>query len=93
MAAALGAIEMTMNGLQHLVCRAAIDTDFLRLIARSPADALRGFDVADDEASMIEALRPQSLEELARGVEAWRRGDFAVGRSTVSGTALVALVG
>ena len=66
---------MSMNGLQHLVCRAAIEADFLHLLARSPADALRGFEVSADEAAMIEVARPRSLEDLARAVEAWRRGD------------------
>ena len=82
---------MSMNGLQHLVCRAAIDADFLRLLARSPVDALYGFELADDEASVVEALRPQSLEELARGVEAWRRGDLIIAQPSARESAKVAL--
>ena len=66
---------MSMNGLQHLVCRGAIDREFLGLLVRSPEDAVRGFDLTDGEAAMVLALRPRSVEELARGVEAWRRGD------------------
>ena len=66
---------MSTYGLQHVVCRGAIDPDFLRQLARSPMDALRGFDLAEDESAMVAALRPQTLDELAQGVEAWRRGD------------------
>lgn len=66
-----------MRGLQQVVCRGAIDSDFLRWLARAPLEALRGFDLAPDESAMLVALQPQSLEELAGGVEAWRRGDPA----------------
>ena len=66
---------MSTYGLQHVVCRGAIDPEFLRQLALSPMDALRGFDLAEDESAMVAALRPQTLDELARGVEAWRRGD------------------
>jgi hypothetical protein len=80
-----------MNGLQHVVCRAAIDSDFLKLLAHSPIDALYGFDVAEDEASLIVNLRPQSLKELALGVEAWRRGDVGIFQPTVRAPAMMAL--
>ena len=66
---------MSAQTLQHIVCRGAIDAEFLHLLARAPAEALAGFDLADDESAMIVGLRPQSLEDLAQGVEAWRRGD------------------
>ena len=67
-------IEM-MRGLQQVVCRGAIDADFLRWLVRAPAEALRGFDLAPDESAMLIALQPRSLDDLAGGVEAWRRGD------------------
>lgn len=70
-----------MRGLQQLVCRSAIDSDFLRWLSRSPADAMRGFDLAEDEAELVLSLRPQSLDELATGVEAWRRGEALPARS------------
>jgi len=79
---------MSMNGLQHLVCRAAIEADFLHLLARSPADALLGFEISADEAAMIEAARPRSLDDLARAVEAWRRGDLIFARPRVSDAAV-----
>jgi hypothetical protein len=82
---------MSMNGLQHVVCRAVIDPDFLDMLARSPVDALYGFDIDRDEASMIEAIRPQSLQELARGVEAWRRGDVGRTQPSVYGSGMLAL--
>lgn len=64
-----------MRGLQQLVCKSAIDANFLRWLARSPADAMRDFDLGAEEAALVLALRPQSLDELASGVEAWRRGE------------------
>jgi hypothetical protein len=82
---------MSMNGLQHVVCRAAIDSDFIKLLARSPIDALHGFDVDDDEVSMFESLRPQSLRELACAVEAWRRGDALVPQRPLPEPAVVVL--
>jgi len=66
---------MTMRGLQQLVCKSAIDSDFLGWLARSPSEAMRTFDLADEETALVLALRPQSLDELAAGVEAWRRGE------------------
>ncbi len=72
---------MSTLALQHLVCRGAIDAEFLRTLTVAPTDALAGFDLAADESAMIVELRPQSLEELARGVEAWRRGDVAPART------------
>jgi hypothetical protein len=84
---------MSMNGLQHVVCRAAIDPGFLKLLAHSARDALYGFDIADDEVAMIDALRPGSLEELGRGVEAWRRGDHGHSRSVVREPAIAIVAG
>jgi hypothetical protein len=84
---------MSMNGLQHVVCRAVIDSDFLNLLARSPVDALYGFDIDDDEALMIEAIRPQSLGELARGIEAWRRGTFSLNQPSVRESTVAMVAG
>jgi hypothetical protein len=64
-----------MRGLQQLVCKSAIDPAFLHWLTRSPADAMRGFDLGEEETALVLALRPQSLDELASGVEAWRRGE------------------
>lgn len=64
-----------MRGLQQIVCKSAIDPGFLRWLTQSPAEAMRGFDLGDDEVALVLALRPQSLDELAQGVEAWRRGE------------------
>jgi hypothetical protein len=64
-----------MRGLQQLVCKSAIDPGFLTWLSRSPADAMRGFDLGEEETALVLALRPQSLDELATGVEAWRRGE------------------
>ncbi len=66
---------MSAQGLQHVVCRGAIDRDFLQLLARAPSAALIGFDLDADEAAMVMTLDARTLEDLARGVEAWRRGD------------------
>lgn len=66
---------MSTQGLQHVVCRSAIDRDFLQLFARAPSEALIGFDLDDDETAMVVALGARTLEDLAGGVEAWRRGD------------------
>ncbi len=86
---------MSAQSLQHVVCRGAIDAEFLRLLARAPAEALAGFDLAEDESAMIVGLRPQSLEDLARGVEAWRRGDVMSAPAAADAwrTAAVALAG
>jgi hypothetical protein len=65
-----------MRGLQQLVCKSAIDAEFLRWLSRSPADAMRGFDLGEEETKLVLTLRPQSLDELASGVEAWRRGEL-----------------
>jgi hypothetical protein len=64
-----------MRGLQQVVCKSAIDPGFLRWLSQSPAEAIRGFDLGDDEAALVLSLRPQSLDDLAQGVEAWRRGE------------------
>ncbi|MGD9890715.1 MAG: hypothetical protein AB7R89_19475 [Dehalococcoidia bacterium] len=64
-----------MRGLQQLVCKSAIDPSFLHWLIRSPADAVRGFDLSAAETELVLTLHPQSLDELVRGVEAWRRGE------------------
>jgi hypothetical protein len=69
-----------MRGLQQVVCRGAIDSDFLRSLMRAPTEALRGFELTPDESAMLIALQPQSLDDLAGGVEAWRRGDLVPAR-------------
>jgi len=80
-----------MRGLQQVVCRGAIDPDFLRSMLRSPVESLRGFDLAPDEAAMLIDLRPQSFDELATGIEAWRRGDVVLTREPArAGPALAA---
>ena len=78
-----------MRGLQQIVCKSAIDPGFLRWLTQSPAEAMRGFDLGEDETTFVLTLRPRSLDELANGVEAWRRGEplpiagHAVHRSAV----------
>ena len=64
-----------MRGLQQIVCKSAIDPSFLRWLTQSPAEAMRGFELGDDETALVLTLRPQSLDDLAQGVEAWRRGE------------------
>jgi hypothetical protein len=64
-----------MRGLQQLVCKSAIDPGFLNWLTRSPADAMRGFELGEDETALVLTLRPRTLDELAQGVEAWRRGE------------------
>jgi hypothetical protein len=73
----------TMRGLQQLVCKSAIDPGFLHWLTRSPADAMRGFDLGEEELALVLSLRPQSLDELASGVEAWRRGEPLPTRTAV----------
>jgi len=65
---------MSAQGLQHVVCRGAIDRSFFTELARSPIHALAGFDLNDDERALIIGLAPRDLAELTLGVEAWRRG-------------------
>jgi hypothetical protein len=64
-----------MRGLQQVVCKSAINPGFLRWLTQSPLDAMRGFELGEDEAAFVLTLRPQSLDELAQGVESWRRGE------------------
>jgi hypothetical protein len=82
-----------MRGLQQLVCKSAIDPSFLNWLTRSPADAMRGFDLEEEETALVLSLRPQSLDELARGVEAWRRGELlSIGNVATSRSAVPSAV-
>jgi hypothetical protein len=65
---------MSMQALQHVVCRGAIDREFMALLARSPREAVRGFGLTVAEEEMIVGLGARTLVDLADGVEAWRRG-------------------
>lgn len=65
---------MSAQSLQHVVCRGVIDHEFMTLFARSPGEAVAGFDLSSDERAMLLGLHARTLTELAEGVEAWRRG-------------------
>jgi hypothetical protein len=65
---------MSAQGLQHVVCRGAIDRSFLSELAALPERALAGFDLDNDERTLLIEMAPHNLTELARGIEAWRKG-------------------
>lgn len=65
---------MSARSLQHVVCRGAIDRDFMELFARAPDEAVASLDLSQDERSMLTSLHARTLTELAEGVEAWRTG-------------------
>jgi hypothetical protein len=69
---------MSAQGLQHVVCRGAIDRSFFSELATSPQFALAGFDLTAEERNLILALAPRDLIELAHGIEAWRKGSLPV---------------
>lgn len=78
---------MSMEGLQEVLCRSAVDRAFLLLLASAPHKALAGFDLDGAERAVVAEPPVRSLEELAVRVEAWRkRGVRIDAASRLSGT-------
>jgi hypothetical protein len=84
---------MSALGLQHVVCRSAVDRDFLTQLRHTPVDAMAGFDLDDAERSLLLSIQPRTLFELAEAVEGWRTGAIPRGRIAVLGAPLVARAG
>ena len=74
---------MSVQGLQHVVCRGALDPGFMALFARAPHEAIAGLDLSAAERELLIDLQARTLTDLAAGVEAWRRGERDV-RTTAS---------
>jgi|GEM_PF-1688202 len=84
---------MSAQGLQHVVCRGAVDRDFITHLRQTPHDAMVGFDLDEGERSLLASLAPRSLYDLAGAVEAWRRGEVSQEHVAVFAPALVARAG
>jgi hypothetical protein len=64
-----------MQTLQMIICRCAVDREFLTDVLRSPHTALREFDLSDEEFALLADPSLRSLVDLASAVESWRRGE------------------
>ena len=67
-----------MQTLQLILCRGAVDHGFLGELLERPSEALRDYDLSPQEYAVIAESSARSLVELARAVEAFRRGEPAV---------------
>jgi hypothetical protein len=61
--------------MQTVLWRGATDRSFLHTLLDAPREALREFDLTPMEVDALAGCSAASLEELAAGVEAYRRGD------------------
>jgi hypothetical protein len=64
-----------MQTLQMIICRCAVDRDFLADVLSSPHDALREYDLSTAEFALLADPSVRSLVDLASAVESWRRGE------------------
>ena len=65
---------MSMQTMQTILCRAAVDRRFQAELLSNPDDIVQEYGLHESEAGML-AGPLGSLGELASVVEAWRRGD------------------
>ncbi|GEM_PF-3307775 len=62
---------MPYEVLQYVVGRALTDPAFQYALLRSPSVALNGVQLSDEERRLLQRADPQSLQRLARRVDAW----------------------
>lgn len=65
-----------MQTLQLILCRGAVDRAFLGDLLECPEQALREYELSADEYAVIAGSGARSLTELARAIEAYRRGEL-----------------
>lgn len=68
---------MSMDTMQLILCRGAVDHGFLTALLDAPHEALQAYDLAPDEIAVLAGTPASSLRDLAAAVEAWRRGETA----------------
>lgn len=66
---------MSMQAMQLVLCRGAVDRAFLASLQERPHEALRDFDLSCDEIAVLTQDSPRSLMQMAAAVESWRRGE------------------
>jgi hypothetical protein len=66
-----------MQTLQLILCRGAVDRAFLGDLLDCPEAALSEYDLSSEEYDVIAGAGARSLADLARVVEAYRRGEPA----------------
>jgi len=62
---------MSFDALQTLVGTAIVDRNFCDLLLRSPADAVRGFDLSDEERDLVCGIRAMDLQQFAAQLHWW----------------------
>lgn len=66
---------MSMQNLQAILCRSAVDRAFLGELLTAPYEALREYDLSPVEFGVLAHHGARSLADLAVAVEAHRRGE------------------
>ena len=56
---------MSLETVQMIIGRAAIDSEFRKLLIENAAKACEGYDLTEDELTALEALDGESLEAFA----------------------------
>jgi hypothetical protein len=56
---------MSLETVQMIIGRAAIDPEFRKLLIENAAQACKGYDLTEDELAALEALDGESLEVFA----------------------------
>lgn len=65
---------MSMQTMQTILCRGAVDRAFLASLLDTPHAALQEYDLSPDELALLADTPARSLTDLAATVETWRRG-------------------
>lgn len=66
---------MSMQAMQQILCRGAVDRGFLNSLLEAPYQALAEFELSTDERTVLAESPARSLVDLAQAVEVWRRGE------------------
>lgn len=68
---------MSIDTMQLVLCRGLVDRAFLSTLLSAPDVALAPYDLSPAEAAVFSRAHAASLSDLARAVEAWRRGELS----------------
>ncbi len=66
---------MSVQTMQQILCRGAVDRAFLAALLAAPERALAEYELSAEERAVLLSGAPRSLVDLAAAVEAWRRGE------------------
>ena len=60
---------MSAEGVKQVIGRAVVDEEFRTLLFANPAEALNGFDLADEERTQLQTITRDEFDKVTSEVE------------------------